>query len=76
MTVICQLHEEAGWLLSVRYMGQVGGYLSATRGRLAVFCQIPQAGCRLSVSYLRQIVDFLSVNGGRWRVICQLNEAG
>jgi hypothetical protein len=29
MTVICQLHE-AGWLLSVSYMGQVGGYLSVT----------------------------------------------
>jgi hypothetical protein len=60
MTVICQLHE-VGYLLSVSYMGQVGGYLSATGSRLAVFCQIHQAGCWLSVSYLRQIVGFLSV---------------
>jgi hypothetical protein len=31
MTVICQLHE-AGWLLSVSYMGQVGGlYVSYLR---------------------------------------------
>ena len=66
MTVICQLHEEAGWLLSVSYMGQVGGYHSATRGRLAVFCQIHQAGFRLYVSYLRQIVGYLSVIRGRW----------
>jgi hypothetical protein len=60
MTVICELHE-ADYLLSVSYMGQVGGFLSATRSRLAVLCQINQADCWLSVSYLRQIVGFLSV---------------
>jgi hypothetical protein len=54
---------EAEWRLSVSYMRKADGYLSATRGRLAVICQLREAGWWLSVSYMRQ-------------VICQLHEPG
>ena len=41
--VLCQL-VEPGWQLSVSCMLQVGGYLSATRGRTAVVCQLYEGG--------------------------------
>jgi hypothetical protein len=43
MVVICQLHE-AGWRLSVSYMGQDERYLSVTRGNFVVIFQINVAG--------------------------------
>ena len=60
MTVICQLHE-AGLRLSVSYMRQDYGYLSATGGKMAVTCQLQQAGWQLSVSYMRYDDGYLSV---------------
>jgi hypothetical protein len=63
MTVICQLHD-AGWLLSVSYMGQVIGV-----------CQLHEAGWLISLSYKRQVGSFLSDTSGRLSVICQLLEA-
>ena len=62
--VLSQLVQE-GWQLSVSYMRQVGGYLSPTRGRITVICQLHDAGERLSVSYMRQD-----------SVVCQLHEPG
>jgi hypothetical protein len=70
MTVNCQLHE-AGCLLSVSYMGQLGCYLIDTWGRLSVSVSyISHVGCylyntwgRLSVfvSYMMQEDGYLSV---------------
>jgi hypothetical protein len=56
MTVICQLHE-AGWLLSVSYMGQVIGV-----------CQLHEAGWLLSFSYMGQVGGYLSATRGRFSV--------
>ena len=46
-------------------MGQVGDYLSATRGRMTVICEVHEAGRRFSVSDIR----------GKMTVICQLHQA-
>ena len=62
---------QAGWQLSVSYMWQVGGYLPATWGRIAVICQLHEAGERLSVSYMRQDSVCLSVKWGRTSVFCR-----
>jgi hypothetical protein len=55
-------------------MRQDGGYLSITRGIVAVICQLQEAGWRLSVSYMRQDDGYLSVAWDRMMVICQLHE--
>jgi hypothetical protein len=47
MTVICQLND-AGWLLSDSYMGQVIGV-----------CQLHEAGWLLSVRYMGQVGGYL-----------------
>jgi hypothetical protein len=80
MTVLCQLHMtgwrlyvsyiQAGWWLSVSYMRQDGGYMSAIWGRMAVICQLNEEGSRLSLSYMRQDSGYLSVTGGRMAVFC------
>ena len=41
-------------------MGQDGGYLSATSGRMMVICQLLEAGWWLSVSYTRKDVGYMS----------------
>jgi len=40
--MVCVLYQilEAGWRLSVSYMRQHGGYLSATWSRMAVVCRV------------------------------------
>ena len=58
MTVICQLHE-AGWLLPVSYMRQVGCYLAVTWGRLSVSVSYMRQDIRLCVSYMKQDDGYL-----------------
>jgi hypothetical protein len=60
MTVICQLYE-AGKRLSVNYIKQDDGHLSATIGRMTVICQLHEAAWRLSLSCMRLDDVYLSV---------------
>ena len=79
--VFSQLVQE-GWQLSVSYMMQESGYLSATWDRIAVVCQLHEPGYRFSaenvrtLSNLKQDDGYLSATWWRLAVICQLHEAG
>ena len=60
---------------------QESGYLSATRGRIAVVCQLHEPGYRFSAENVRTLFNlkqddgYLSATWWRLVVICQLHEA-
>jgi hypothetical protein len=66
---------KAGWWLSVSYIRQDYGYLSAIWWRMTIMCPFHEADWRLSVSYMRQDDGYVSVTWGRLMVICQLHKA-
>ena len=78
LSIICQLLD-ADCRLSVKYLRQVGGYMSAIWGRMSVICQLHkrqddvicqlhEAGWLLSVSYMWQVIGVSKLHETWWRL--------